>query len=329
VTDGPIVVTGASGFIGGHLVRALGASGPVRAILRTPAEVPGASEVAVVPDLRDRAALEVALEGARAVIHAAGRAHVLRETSRDPLQDFRRANVDTTRALYAAAAAQGLRRLVLLSSVSVFGRGGGARLDEHTIPAPDTPYGISRLEAEQVIAGESADSVAGTILRLPLVYGPGMKGNPLRLFRLVDRGMPLPLGGVHNLRSLLYVGNLVAAVAAVLEPASSVRGRFLVADAKPVSTPGLVRLIAAALGRPARLWAVPQPLLRVAARTGDVLSALIPVPFGSDALARLTASLVLETSALTRATGFIPPATVEEGIALTATWYRQRDADRP
>jgi len=270
------------------------------------------------------------LNGVETIVHAAGRAHVLRESTQDPLAVFRRSNVETTKALIEEAAASGVKRFVLLSSVAVFGNVPNGVLQDSTPTIPTTAYGVSKLEAEQVVqmAGR-AKSLEVTILRLPLVYGAGMKGNPLRLFRLIRRGTPLPLGSVKNLRSLLYVENLVAAVSTLLESPRSTGGSFLVADSQPISTPDLVRLIARAIGCPARLWNVPLPLVRALGRIGDAVNAHRYFPLTSDAIARLSESLVVDTANVARFAGSEPFATLEEGIMATGSWFRgEGDAGR-
>jgi nucleoside-diphosphate-sugar epimerase len=153
-----------------------------------------------------------------------------------------------------------------------------------------------------------------------------MKANALRLFQLVDRGLPLPLGAVRNQRSLLYVGNFVAAVSTTVEHDAG-NDLFFVSDGAPVATPDLIRAIARALGRPARLVPVPVGLMRVAARIGDQMARVAPtVPFTSVNLDRVVGSLAVDSSKLSTAVGFRPPYTLDQGLAPTAAWYRTRGA---
>jgi Nucleoside-diphosphate-sugar epimerases len=188
---------------------------------------------------------------------------------------------------------------------------------------------VSKLEAEELIRGVAERlPLQATILRLPLLYGPGMKGNMLGLFRLVDRGIPLPLGLVRNRRSLAFVGNAAEAVLAVLRSSPGFAGTFFVSDGRDLSTPELIRMIAHALGRSARLVPIPSPLFRAAGRAGDLISRVRPVPLTSAAVDRLLGSLTLDSSALTRALGFRPPYSVEEGLRLTAEWYLRRERGR-
>lgn len=315
-----VVITGAGGFIGGHLVHELGELG-THGLLR------GAFD--------DAAALRGALEGAETLVHAAGRAHILREDAAEPLRAFRAGNVETTRLAVRASLEAGVRRFILLSSVAVHGEGGGAAAWTGETPVmPVTPYGVSRAEAESVALAEAGDRLEVVILRLPMVYGPGMKGNPLRLFDLIQSGRPIPLGAVSNARSTLFVGNVAHAVRRFAEgpPVSSTRGSemppattaaptatYLVADEGTVSTPQFVREIAHHLGLPARLWRVPMPLLQFMARVGSAALGQ-RFPLTPDALARLAGSLVVDASPLARAVG-APPFSRAQGLRATAEWY--------
>jgi nucleoside-diphosphate-sugar epimerase len=251
-----------------------------------------------------------------AVVHLAARVHVMREDAADPLGEFRRANVEGTAVLVAEAAAAGIRQFVLASTVKAVGERNTEPWTEDTPPAPTDPYGTSKLEAEQV-AGEVArrHGIRAAALRFPLVYGPGVKGNMLRLFSLVDRGVPLPFGSVANRRSLLYVGNLVAAVRTVLAHPPEGAGAFFVSDGRDLSLPGLIRLIGQALGRRARLLPAPPSLLRL----------VLPAAERD----RLIGSLTVDGTRLARLAGYRPPHTVEEGLRATAEWYRTTKGHTP
>ncbi len=257
------------------------------------------------------------------MVHLAGRAHVMRESTANPLEAYRAANVELTRVAIQAAAAAGCRTFVLASSVKAVGERNDAPWNEETPAQPLDPYGISKLEAEQVVAAEGKRlDVRTVILRFPLIYGPGMGANMLKLFRAVDRGIPLPLGAVANRRSLLFVGNAASAVELALARADAGSGLYFVSDGHDLSTPELVRAVAAALGRRARLVNVPPALFTLAGRIGDRLSALIPVPVTSGAVRRLQDSLTVDITRIRAALGYQPPYTVEQGLALTAQWYR-------
>jgi len=324
------VVTGASGFVGSWLCRALGDAGvEVRGIGRrgNGPRTPGVTYHRA--DLLDAAALRPALAGADTLVHLAARVHVLRESARDPLSEFRRVNVDGTRTLLEEALHAGATRFVFTSTVKAVGAASADAMTEATPPRPVDPYGVSKLEAEELIRGVAERRpLQATILRLPLLYGPGMKGNMLGLFRLVARGVPLPLGLVRNRRSMAFVGNVAAAVLAVLRSSATSSKTFFVSDGRDLSTPELVRLMGRALGRQARLVPVPSFLFRAAGRAGDLISGLRPVPLTSAAVDRLLGSLTVDSSALTRVAGFRPPYSVEEGLRLTAEWYLRRKGGR-
>ena len=322
--SGVVAVTGASGFVGEHVVRDLAAAGYRIVAVSRAALAPATSAVEVrrVTGYDHPQTLAEALRGAEAVVHLAGRAHVLRERAADPEAEFLRANTDATRAVLAGAHAAGVRHFVLMSSIAALATRSDVRLDERSAPAPDTPYGRSKLAAERVVQDGSRDMV-GTVLRPPLVYGPGMKGNPLRLWSLIARGVPLPVGSIDNRRSFLYVGNLTSAIVAALGAGARARGTFLLADAETVSTRELARRIGHSLDRPARLVSVPLPLLRLLAAPGDRLPR---VPFDRDALDRLAGSLALDAAAFGRATGWRAPFSLDEGIARTSAWFRRAHA---
>jgi len=318
-----VVVTGAGGFIGSWVCRTLGEAGTtVRGIGRRAGVRLSHSGRYQQADVLDADALRTVLAGADAVIHLAARVHVMRETAADALAEFRRVNAEGTRILLDAAADAGVTRVVLASTVKAVAESSDAPLTEQTPPRPADPYGISKLEAEQVARDLAARrGLAVTALRFPLVYGPGMKGNMLSLFDVVNRGVPLPLGRVRNRRSMLFVGNLSAAVLGVLRAPEAVSGAFFVADGRDVSTPELVRLIGNALGRKVRLLPVPVSVFRAAGWAGDALSRIGSIPLTSAAVDRLLGSLAVDASAFAQATGFHPPFSVEQGLRATADWY--------
>jgi nucleoside-diphosphate-sugar epimerase len=198
---------------------------------------------------------------------------------------------------------------VLASTVKAVGEGNSTPWTEDTSPAPSDPYGTSKLEAERAVREVAQrQGIRAAVLRFPLVYGPGVKGNMLRLFALVDRGVPLPFGSVANRRSMLYVGNLVAAVCAVLESPLDRTETFFVSDGRDLSLPALIRMIGKALGKPVRLLPVPPSLLRLVLPAAET--------------ERLIGSLTVDGSKLSRVTGYRAPHSVEEGLRVTADWYR-------
>jgi nucleoside-diphosphate-sugar epimerase len=311
-----LLVTGASGFVARHLLDEVARRRiPARALSRRPPSdlAPGV-EAVLVPSFDDTAALERACAGCTAVVHLAGRAHVMRDRASDPLAEFRRANVDATRALLAAAERCGVRRLVLASTVKVHGEGREQPYTSQDPPHPADPYAISKAEAEAVLLDPTV-RLEPVVLRPPLVYGPGARGNFARLVSLarVARVVPVPLGGLTNRRSLVYVGNLVDALLHVVAAPDAAGRAFLVSDGEDLSTSELIRRIGGASGFTPRLVAVPEPLLRAVGRA-----------FGAGAtIERLVGSLTVDPSLLL-ATGWTPPFTVDDGLATTAARWTSR-----
>lgn len=297
-----VLVTGGSGFIGGHLLRALEAKGlGVRAVRR---------DLAAQTEWRD------ALEGCGSVVHLAAAAHERAQAleRRSDHEALRRVNAAATERLAREAARAGVGHFVFLSTIGVCGdETSGQPFTEECALAPRSLYAASKLEAERLLAAVSADTgLAVTVLRPTLVYGPGNRGNFRRLLEAVERGWPLPFASVDNRRSLTYVGNLVSAIAAVLGR-REVAGTFIVCDAQALSTPQIVRYLAAGLGRPARLFALPPAALRLVARAAG----------RADLGRRLLGSLEADCSKLERTVGWRPPVAPAQGLAETAARFRE------
>lgn len=312
-SENTVLVTGADGFVGRALCEALVAAG--RGARRAVRRLDHASTGAVaVGDIGPDTNWNAALDGVSCIVHLAARTHVLRETAADALAAYRRINVAGTERLARAAAARGTRRLVFLSSVKVNGEGTGERpYTEEDAPRPEDAYGISKTEAERALAGIASETgLEITVLRPPLVYGPGVKGNFLRMLGLVARGVPLPLGAIDNRRSFIYLGNLVDAIVQALDVPRAAGRTYLAADGEDLSTPALVRAMAAALGAKPRLVPFPLALLKVAASLAGR---------GAE-LARLAGSLQVDSSRIRHELGWQPPYTVSQGLERTAKWYR-------
>ena len=311
-----VVITGASGFIGQALCDALEAQGHrVRRVTRKSpdlAQSPAFTIGNIGPDTNWRAAVA----GCDAVVHLAAHVHVLRGQVGDAADAFHRVNVEGSENLARLAARAGVRRFVFLSSVKVNGEASAERALVETDPVmPMDEYGLSKAEAEKrlrIISTETGMEVV--VVRPPLVYGPGVKANFLSLLRAVDLGVPLPLSSISNLRSLVYVGNLVHALGACLVHPAAVNRTFFVSDDHDVSTPQLIREIAAALGKKPRLFLFPPALLRGA----GVLTGR------TEQIARLTGSLQVDISSIKAALGWQPPFSLQQGLAQTVAWYRAR-----
>jgi len=285
------------------------------AVGRSPAAAPQGATFRAITGVGDAAGLRAAFEGAAQVVHLAARVHVMREREPDPLGAFRRTNVEGALVAYRAACDAGVGRFVFVSSVKVHGEGRATPYTESDAPAPLDPYGVSKLEAERALAAARAGGAPCevTVVRPPLVYGPGVGGNFRQLLRLahVAQRWPLPLGGIDNRRSLVAVGNLADALQLLTRhPAASGR-TFLVSDGLDLSTSELLARLAAALGRPARLWRVPGGLLRAAA-------ALAGRAAQAD---RLLGTLTVDASRLRHELGWRPTETFETGIRKTLRWY--------
>jgi nucleoside-diphosphate-sugar epimerase len=269
-----------------------------------------------VADLVDWRPAAKDLAGIDCVIHLAARTHVMAESAADPLAAYRALNVAATARIAEAAAQAGVRRFVFLSSIKVNGEATHGRpFTADDAPHPQDAYGITKREAEDAlreIAHRTGLEVV--VLRPPLIYGPGVKGNLLALTRAIDRGVPLPIASIENRRSLVGLDNLVSAIVlAATHPAAAGR-TFLVSDGEDLSTPQLVRIIAAGLGRPARLLPCPIALLRLAGR----------VTGRGAAIDRLTGSLEVDAAALTQALGWRPAVPPALGLARMAGWYHAR-----
>ena len=265
-----ILVTGANGFVGRAMVARLRRDGAaVRAAMRTrQAENLNAAEVFCGLDIGGATDWAPALRGVETVIHCAARVHVMRDTGADPLQEFRRVNVQGSVNIATQAIEAGVKRFVFVSSIGVNGAETFDRaFQADDAPAPHSPYAQSKLEAEVALRRLSAQfGIELVIVRPPLVYGPDAPGNFSTLIRAIHRGIPLPFGAVDNLRSLVALDNLVDLLALCGNHPAAAGQIFLVSDGEDVSTPTLLHRIASALGRSARLLPVPVLLLRGAAR---------------------------------------------------------------
>ena len=301
-----VLVTGASGFIGTSLLlRLAGESGwNVRASSRRRvAASGGAVDWVIGPDLGPDADWSALLDGVDVVVHLAARVHVMSATGVSSDDEFRRVNVQGSLRLAEQSVAKGVRRFVYLSSVKVHGEEGSFNEDSDVSPAD--PYGASKRDAEAALRSLAERSgLEVVIIRPPLVYGRGVKANFHSLLATVRRGWPLPLGAIENRRSLVSVDNLADLIAVCMSHPRAASEAFLVSDGEDVSTPELVRRLAAAVGRKPRLVRVPVGWLR----------AVAAVAGRSAAVDRLTGSLCVDISKARRLLGWAPPVPMSEGL---------------
>jgi nucleoside-diphosphate-sugar epimerase len=311
-----ILVTGATGFVGQGLVAHLRAAGqPIRLAVREGRDAGG--DVVTIGDIGPDTDWSRALVGIDTVVHLAGRAHVMTK-SRDALTQFRRVNASGTECLARQAEAAGVRRFVLVSSVKAAADSTGLHaLRETDLANPRSPYGISKLEGEQALWA-AARRMEAVVLRPPLVYGPGVRANFRALLRLVDTGLPLPLGAVQNRRSLIARANLVDAIA-VATTANGVVGKtFFVTDGPASSTPTLIRGLGLALGKRVRLMSF-----------SPVLMTLLAALAGRRETAEsLLGSLAVSGAAFRAATGWTPPVPQQMAFNEVAAWYKQAKGSR-
>lgn len=312
------LITGADGFVGKPLCAELLRRGhPVRAAVRAADAPAGNIEQAAVGSIDGATDWSIVLRGVGVVIHLAARVHVMSDTAADPLAEFLKVNLHGTVNLAQQAAQAGVKRLVYVSSIKVNGEEtrDEQRFSEADPPAPQDPYAISKWQAEQAlhrVAQETGLEVV--IIRPPLVYGPGVKGNFAQMLKVLAKGVPLPLASVRNQRSLIYVGNLVDALIACATHPAAVGQAYLVCDSEDISTPDLLRQLAGEMGVPSRLFPCPPALLRLAGKlTGK-----------PQQLERLLGSLQIDDAKIRRDLSWQPPFSLDQGLQATALAYLKR-----
>lgn len=314
-----IVLTGATGFVGGAILNRLQREQkyPVTAVVRGGS----ALQLSAVPVIRINTfdgdtQWQNHLESADVIIHSAARVHVMNDVESDPLAAFRKINVEGTLNLARQAAASGVRRFIFISSIKVNGEGTkpGTAYTADDVPAPADPYGISKMEAEQGLRQLAAQTgMEVVIIRPVLVYGPGVKANFLNMMRWLSKGIPLPFGAIHNRRSLVALDNLVDLVVTCISHPAAANQTFLVSDGDDLSTTALLSKMANALQRPARLIPVPSWMLE----TGATL-------LGKKALSqRLCGSLQVDISKTRTLLGWTPPISVDQALMATALHFKE------
>lgn len=310
-----ILLTGITGFVGAALAQHLKAF-PQFALYPTfRCSHPDYPQATVVGSIDRHTDWTTALQGIDTVIHLAARAHQIKDTAPNPEQAFYEVNTAGTANLVQQSIEAGVKHFIFISSI-----GAMATLSDDVLTAdspcrPDTPYGLSKLAAEQALIQQTQGTgMTYTIIRPPLVYGPGNPGNMARLIKLVNTGLPLPLGAIHNRRSLVALPNLVDLITTCLTHPAAANQTFLVSDNEDLSTTDLLKRLAKALNKPARLIPVPMPLLQA---TAQIL--------GKPALAqRLCGSLQVDIRKTQRMLNWTPPYTVDEGLQATADWFKNR-----
>ena len=310
------LVTGATGFVGTALCAELLARGfAVRAAVRSedsPIENRGMAVVGAIDGETD---WNEALRDVDVVIHLAARVHVMSDKAADPLSEFLAVNLHGTANLARQAARAGVKRFVYVSSIKVNGEqttGTGA-FSEADQADPQDPYAASKWEAEQALHRIAAETgLEVVVVRPPLVYGAGVKGNFVAMLDVLARGIPLPLASVHNLRSLIYVGNLVDALIACALHSGAAGQTYVVCDGEDISTPDLLRRLGEAMGHPARLFPCPPAALKTVGRlTGR-----------SGQIERLLGALRVDGGKIRRDLSWTPPYALQQGLQATAAWYR-------
>ena len=304
-----VLVTGATGFLGGRLCMALKKDPKMKltAVVRRGRTVALVNSVIEMPCIDSVSDWADALIVQDVVIHTAARAHVMRDSAADPVSEYRRVNVDGTLNLARQSAAAGVQRFVFISSIKVNGEqtAPGQTFQPENEARPIDSYGISKWEAEQglqKIANETGMEVV--IIRPPLVYGPGVKGNFANLIKLVRKGLPLPLGAIHNRRSMIALDNLVDLIITCIDHPNAVNQVFLASDGRDLSTTELLQGLGQAMGKSARLLPISSGFLTRAA------SAL-----GKKAIAdRLLGSLQVDISNTQDLLNWTPPISVDEGL---------------
>jgi nucleoside-diphosphate-sugar epimerase len=321
-----VLVTGATGFIGTHLIGALRHAGASVAALDldvSKAGTPGDGVDWIQGDIFDAARLASAARGADTVIHLVAKTHDF--SAGEDEEEYRRINVAGTRNLLEACDREAVKHVVYFSSVKAMTEEADGILDESFPPQPTTAYGRTKLEAEKALRQFGLEhGVRTTTLRFPLVYGPGNKGNVYRMIEAVDRGRFAVIGRGENRRSMVYVENVVEATLAVAGRRDLAGDTYIVTDGTDYSVRELYEAIARGLGRRPLPFGLPLFAATLMAHLGDAGGRLTgrTLPFNTGALSKLTGELRISSERLRRDAGFVPRHRLPEAIGETIRWYR-------
>ena len=303
-----VCLTGSTGFLGRRLTQVLSSDSAIdlAATARASLRVENATTVKIA-EINGQTDWSTALSNQQVVIHTAARAHIMKDSVVDPLAEYRKVNVDGTLNLARQSAIAGVKRFIFISSIKVNGEqtAPGQPFQSHDKAEPKDAYGLSKWEAEQglqKIAKETGMEVV--IIRPPLVYGPGVKGNFANLIKLVGKGLPLPLGAIHNQRSMVALDNLVDLIITCIDHPNAANQVFLASDGQDLSATELLQGLAQAMGKPSRLLPIPGALLSFAA------SALGKKPIAD----RLLGSLQVDISKTQNLLNWTPPISIDEGL---------------
>jgi len=312
-----ILLTGSTGFVGSALLAELKKLPDFRVVAAVrSAASPASDDVVVVGNIDGTTDYSSALHGVDVVVHAAARAHIMRDEVADPLAEFREVNVEGTLNLAKQAVAAGVKRFVFISSIGVHGLNSSRPFKETDTEAPHDAYAISKYEAEQGLRKLTTETgLEVVIIRPPLVYGGTAPGNFRSLINLASNPIPLPFGSVNNKRSMVYVGNLVDLIVRCINHPSAANETFLVSDGDDVSLRSLLTMMRSAMGRSACLVPVPLELFKLAgALTGK-----------RGMVDRLVGDLQVDSSKARTLLGWVPPYTVEQGIAATVADFMSKE----
>lgn len=307
-----VLVSGANGFVGKALCAELSRLGhAVRAAVRSSTLQVENIEAISIGEINAETDWTDALRGIKVVIHLAARVHVMNDNAVDPLDELRKVNVDGAVNLARQAAKAGVQRYIFISSIKVNGEGAllGQPYTVENQPAPIDAYGISKREAEDALR-QLADQTGMelVIIRPPLVYGPGVKANFYSMMRWLEKGVPLPLGAIHNKRSFVALDNLVDLIVTCIAHPSAANQTFLAGDGEDLSTTELLQRLGKALGKPAKLLPLPSWVLK----TGAILLGK------RDMAQRLCNSLQVDISKTRDLLGWTPPVSVDDALKKTA-----------